>query len=156
MADFEVAISLRDLPHIGVEAGDIIDVQPAGSQWGNMRRTHLIIKMEKLTDEEAAKLKYPLYSDGHDKDYGIEELQKMGQAKLPTYVKKRKYSVPITNLKTLATTSSFDWNKIEKTNDDYQPYLTQDIKEDPSTKDIIYDKHDEEYKRDLSPIAITP
>jgi hypothetical protein len=152
MANFEVAVSLHNYEHLTfpILVGDIVswkDMKTDRPWTDNEKKIYLIVVLEKITLQEVRRLAYPSYDDGLDYDPPIvEEAKKPKPRKM---LKKRRYSIPVTQLQSLQP--SFNWTLVTSGDKgDYQPFLASEIKLNPKTTDVVWDKELEEYNTTLT------
>ena len=121
MAKWELAIAIKDendLPsgHKRKKEGDIIAYKPAPWNWGKVEvKTHLIVPIDGLTEEEVMELCEPEYDNG-------KKLSEMTQEEQMTAkpVKKRRYSLPLDNIKN-GWIKDMDLNRVANPEEEYQP-----------------------------------
>lgn len=138
MPDFEALVWKRSWS--GKQAGDIIDVKPAGFNWGDIGHAFLIVPIAGISKDTAIKLKHPEYEDGED----VAPTPDTATGVKRKLVSKRKYRIPIDDPTFKSQFPAVNFDKLGGTD---QPFKDQSIKLDPVKDNVIKDKATDTYKK---------
>lgn len=146
MTDLSIAVAVKDKPEaLQSKSGDIIEVMPAGHQWGKKEVKQFLIVEVSIPDDITIERARAILTSAYYSN-GVFSLDPSDQP-----IAKRRYNIDVKALESVLSTAKidFDWKKAADQTLSYQPLSAQieaatetTAKLDPTK--IVQDKYENE------------